>query len=262
MVGYIKLHRKITHWEWYTDVNTKALFLHCLLMANHKDNNWRGIEVKQGTFITSLRNLSTEIGLSVSQTRTSLKKLEMTQEIAQESHTHHTLIKVLNYAEYQGLVDDEKDVNSTIAAQHMTNKSQTNRTQNSTQNSNKQELKENKNEKNDKKLKNKEEIYSVQIVDEWEMLFKQFWQAYPKKVSKAESIKWFQKNKPTQEQVDYMIYKIGLFKETKIWQDNNGQYIPHPSTWLNQKRWEDELEERKDKYSVMEDWLDGKKNIY
>ena len=25
------------------------------------------------------------------------------------------------------------------------------------------------------------------------------------------------------------------------WQRDNGQYIPHPATWLNQGRWDDEL---------------------
>lgn len=25
------------------------------------------------------------------------------------------------------------------------------------------------------------------------------------------------------------------------WTQNNGQFIPHPATWLNQGRWDDEL---------------------
>lgn len=27
---------------------------------------------------------------------------------------------------------------------------------------------------------------------------------------------------------------------SKQWTKDNGQFIPHPSTWLNQSRWEDE----------------------
>ena len=38
-----------------------------------------------------------------------------------------------------------------------------------------------------------------------------------------------------------MIEKIKEFKLTDEWTKNNGQFIPYPSTWLNQKRWEDEL---------------------
>ena len=44
--GWIKLHRKFLKWEWYSDINTKSLFLHLLLTANHKDKQWQGITVK------------------------------------------------------------------------------------------------------------------------------------------------------------------------------------------------------------------------
>jgi hypothetical protein len=43
MNGYIKLHRKLVDWEWYTDIPTKTLFIHLLLVANHKPNKWRGM---------------------------------------------------------------------------------------------------------------------------------------------------------------------------------------------------------------------------
>ena len=41
-----------------------------------------------------------------------------------------------------------------------------------------------------------------------------------------------------------MIEKIEKFRQTKQWQ--NRQYIPNPTTWLNGKRWEDEIEESDD----------------
>ena len=33
MSGWIKLHRKITEWEWYSDANTFRVFMHLLLTA-------------------------------------------------------------------------------------------------------------------------------------------------------------------------------------------------------------------------------------
>ena len=39
-----------------------------------------------------------------------------------------------------------------------------------------------------------------------------------------------------------MLVAIDKGKSSKQWNKENGQYIPNPSTWLNQKRWEDELE--------------------
>ena len=39
-----------------------------------------------------------------------------------------------------------------------------------------------------------------------------------------------------------MVKAIEVQKKSEQWQRDNGQYIPHPSTWLNQRRWEDEME--------------------
>ena len=72
--------------------------------------------------------------------------------------------------------------------------------------------------------------------------FDKFWNEYPRKVSKGNAEKWFIKNKPSEELVNEMINKIKLLKTTKQWKSNNGQYIPYPSTWLNAKGWEDEIE--------------------
>ena len=34
---WIKLNRKIVNWEWYQDIATFKLFIHCLIKANWKD---------------------------------------------------------------------------------------------------------------------------------------------------------------------------------------------------------------------------------
>ena len=52
MEGWIKLHRKILDWEWYDDINTKVLFLHLLLTANHEEQKWRGKIIERGQLIT------------------------------------------------------------------------------------------------------------------------------------------------------------------------------------------------------------------
>jgi len=134
--GYIKLHRKFKEWEWYKNINVKTLFLHCLIMANFKDNKWQGIEIKRGSFITSIKNLSNETGLSGSQVRTALNKLVLTNELANKSTTKYSTITVLKYNEYQ---TNDKQVDKPIA-----NKSQTNRKQIATTNKDKNL----KNEKN------------------------------------------------------------------------------------------------------------------
>ena len=63
--GWIKIHRKLLEWEWYTDINVKVLFIHLLLKANHKPKSYRGIVIETGQVMTGLELLSKETGLSV-----------------------------------------------------------------------------------------------------------------------------------------------------------------------------------------------------
>jgi hypothetical protein len=75
-----------------------------------------------------------------------------------------------------------------------------------------------------------------------ESLFEAFWTAYPKKKNKGSAEKWFKNHKPTKELVDKMVEMIEKQKNTIDWKKNDGQFIPYPSTWLNAKGWEDEIE--------------------
>jgi hypothetical protein len=67
--------------------------------------------------------------------------------------------------------------------------------------------------------------------------FNQFWEAYPKKVGRDAALKAWEKVKPP---IDDVIYALAWQKQTEQWSKNNGQYIPNPSTYLNQGRWKDE----------------------
>lgn len=70
--------------------------------------------------------------------------------------------------------------------------------------------------------------------------FDEFWAAYPKKVGKADARKAFAKAIKTVD-LDTMLNAISVQKESDQWSRDNGKYIPNPSTWLNQGRWDDEL---------------------
>lgn len=98
---WISLHRKLKNWEWYKDINTKTLFLHLLLVANYKDNLWKGILVKRGQRLTSLGNLADETGLTIQQTRTAIKRLKSTGEITVETTSKYSLITIEKYDFYQ-----------------------------------------------------------------------------------------------------------------------------------------------------------------
>lgn len=80
----------------------------------------------------------------------------------------------------------------------------------------------------------------IEILEDWQLKFKKFYKKYPKKVKKQTVEKWFEKNKPSNELFSSMLHSLEQFRASKDWQKDGGQYIPYPSTWLNQKRWEDE----------------------
>lgn len=101
MDGFIKLHRKLLEWEWYSDEKVTRLFIHCLLKANYIDKKWQGIIIKRGSFITSYQKLSGETGLSVQSVRTCINKLKSTGELTGLSHTQYTIISINQYDDYQ-----------------------------------------------------------------------------------------------------------------------------------------------------------------
>ena len=77
-----------------------------------------------------------------------------------------------------------------------------------------------------------------------ETLFGVFWNKYPRKAGKDAAFIAFEKRKPDEQMLDEMLKAIELQSESDAWQKNDGQYIPHPSTWLNQGRWKDEQTNR------------------
>ncbi|MHA7114659.1 helix-turn-helix domain-containing protein [Pseudomonas promysalinigenes] len=71
--------------------------------------------------------------------------------------------------------------------------------------------------------------------------FDRFWALYPRKVGKSAAEKVWKKLKVTAGLFDLMAKSLAAWTVSTDWTKDNGQYIPHASTWLNGKRWEDEL---------------------
>lgn len=68
--------------------------------------------------------------------------------------------------------------------------------------------------------------------------FAVFWKAYPRKESKVRARKAFAK---ADARLDMLLQALEAQKQTGQWQSDGGRFIPYASTWLNQKRWEDDL---------------------
>lgn len=68
--------------------------------------------------------------------------------------------------------------------------------------------------------------------------FDEFWVKYPKKVGKGAAEKSWVKLTPP---LDDVLTAIEKQKQTDQWSKDSGKFIPNPATWLNQRRWEDEV---------------------
>lgn len=122
--GFVKMYRKMTNWEWYTDVVVKTVFIHCLLKANYKEKHWRGVRIKRGQFITSYPNLAKECGITVSQARRAISALCSTGEITHKPHAKFSMVTVIEYDSYQTdrrVNDSENDSQATGSPQQHKN---------------------------------------------------------------------------------------------------------------------------------------------
>lgn len=119
-LDYIKLSRKILEWEWYSDINTKTLFLHMLLKANWKDGKFQGVDIPRGSFASSYQILALETGLSVKNVRTSLEHLKKTGEVAVNRHPKFSVFTIKNYIKYQSVGSQPTDNRQSVGSQPAT----------------------------------------------------------------------------------------------------------------------------------------------
>ncbi len=201
--GWIKIHRKMTEWEWYSDIIVCRVFMHLLLTANHEEGNWKGVKIGIGQLAIGRKMLSKNVGISEQSLRTALTKLKSTSEITIKSTTKYSVITILKWNDYQQATSKSTNEQPTINQQLTTNK----------------------------KIRSKEvkkDIYTSE--------FEKFWSLYPKKVGKQKSsTEWGKINKTEHEKIYEDIPKR---KEDDKWV--NG-FVKDPERYLKSRQWEDEI---------------------
>lgn len=70
--------------------------------------------------------------------------------------------------------------------------------------------------------------------------FGSFWDMYPRKEAKAYALKCWNRLAPGENMQAGIRADVVRKSQTWKWRQNNGEFIPMPSTYLNQRRWEDE----------------------
>lgn len=83
-----------------------------------------------------------------------------------------------------------------------------------------------------------EYVHSSANNDSYEECFVRFWDKYPIKVNKKRAKDEFVKLKPSESTFRKIIEDIEERSKTSQW--SNKAYIPHPSTYLKERRWNDD----------------------
>lgn len=168
--GYIKIHRSMLNWRWYTNPNTFRLFFHLLLTVNYEPKDFETITVQRGQRIVSIQKLSEELNVSVRSVRTALNHLKSTNEVTIETTPKYSIITIKNYDMYQS------------ATNTLTNDRQTNDKQTT---NDRQQWNKDKKEKNIKESIRKGERARTQPHGQFQNVFltdeemHELWKQYP-----------------------------------------------------------------------------------
>jgi phage replication O-like protein O len=79
--------------------------------------------------------------------------------------------------------------------------------------------------------------------------FDVFYKAYPKKKARRDAERAWAKLNPSSELQPVILTALERQKQSEDWKRDKGKYIPYPATWLNGRRWEDEISEVKNKWT-------------
>jgi hypothetical protein len=218
MCGWIKIHRSIKdHWL-YTEKRTFSKFEawhDILLMVNFTDAKLmikgKLYDIKRGQSILSLESWGKRWNWDKSKVRRFMNTLQSDSMIVLESDNITTRLTVCKYETYQG----ERNANETqVKRKRNANEHQT------TPIKEREELKEEEQEK---------EVFDISV-------FEEFWNLYEKKLNKEESLSAFKKIKSS----EYDLIKSHIPNFVKQFKDK--QFQPYFSTYLNKKRWQDEVQ--------------------
>ena len=108
-------------------------------------------------------------------------------------------------------------------------------------NRNKPEITENNQTETEESEIRKKEERRKKKEERRDIYFDRFWESYPRKEAKQTAKKAFEKLNPDEALLQTMLEAIERFKGSAQWREENGRFIPHPATWINQRRWEDEV---------------------
>jgi len=218
MSTWIKLHRQAIENDWLKNPKLWAFWCYCLLKATYKPkikkHGFQDVPLVPGQFIFGRKSAAKDLEMSERSIRTCLDSLKNSKNVTIKTTNKYSVITVTNWDKYQDKQDNDDQQND---QQPTSNRPATDH---------KQEV---------KNIKNKEENTFMQET------FDSFWNIYPKKQGKALALKSFMKLGEDCELFEVIWDTIELQKNTKGSCLFEKKFVPHFSTYLDGRRWEDEI---------------------
>lgn len=217
--GYIRLHRQCLYNGWLKNHALWTFWSYCMLRASYQPYLTRvgcdQVKLETGQFVFGRRIAARELNMSEQTIRTCLRTLTKEGNLTHQSTHLYTVVTVCNFEFYQGMLEDDQP------------------TYQPTPTTTNFEL---------KPEENAEQKSLIEVKPESEKAFDAFWKIWPRKVSKDDARRAWNKVKPSEypaimSAVPVQI-KSGDLNTTEL------KYCPHPATWLNAGRWKDENTEQ------------------
>jgi hypothetical protein len=138
--GWIKIHRKLLENPIYSDPHLLHLFIHCVLKANHKEQdvlfNNELVKVERGQFITGRFQLAKDLKQNPSSIYKRLITLQKLEILNIKSNNKFSMITVLKYGTYQDEMTTKEQQKEQPRNNKVTTKEQQSNTNNNDNNDN------------------------------------------------------------------------------------------------------------------------------
>lgn len=270
--GFAPVYRSLSeHPLWLGEPFTRGqAWVDLLMLVNYKDSrimiDGAMVEVKKGQHITSVAKLAERWGWSRTKVMSYFNLLKTEQMMDWESDNKKTVITLTNYGFWNSDISERntgQQADGTVVDIKKTSKKHQKDTNNK-DNKDNNDKKENKRpivhsqislltdrERQEEKEREKAEEEKKRVAaekrkekqqekKEQEEKFSKFWEAYPRKEGRKVAAQRWEKIKPDDALFDQIMEAIERQKKA-TWKDKEVKFIPHPSTWLNQERWTDQI---------------------
>lgn len=185
------------------------------------------VEIMRGQHLFGTLEIANFLGATRQQIRTRLELMKKVGFLTIETTNKYSIATICNYDKYQIKPPTDQPADQPMLNQQLTtpNKLNTLNTINNTP-----------------PTPPRGAVGSEKKSSPYTQEFNEFWDAYPKKVGKGAAWKAWEGKKKIRPALPEILVAVKKQSNSSQWQKDGGQYIPNPATWLNQARWDDEID--------------------